>query len=462
MTSLSRRWILVYLATFGVFIGAFAAHLTLRHWRAPFCFAGGRFQPLSSDQMQQTLPIIDLRDAPITSLYYSHIQPPAFDTVRAVLAQLFKGVEEPTLALGVDHGLYNFYSGLFGLIAALLYIWLQRLTSPLVAFIATVVFLGHPALHFYSTFLEASFLSSTAILLYFVVLWETLVMRRSPLPLAVVTLLLFFTRSNFQWPFVLVTALALFIGRFPPREIGRYLLATVPVIGLFLVKQYLLFGLTLTTSFAGLSACHTVAVFPAYEANPHLMEARYDNLALPSVLTRRRRGNGTTNLNHLSYIDYNAELLASAAAKLASDGAWLQLSRYRENIALYFLPSSGYSCHAIVDALPWRSWYDYFFSESRFAMSLLFALLIWLALSRQPGVGTQAAVTGTAQCGPFSIIDRRTGLALALPVLFIFASCILFDRGENQRFKWFLEPVFYVFVVTQFYALWHLGRSDSR
>jgi hypothetical protein len=41
------------------------------------------------------------------------------------------------------------------------------------------------------------------------------------------------------------------------------------------------------------------------------------------------------------------------------------------------------------------------------------------------------------------------GLGLALPVLFVFAASVMFERGENMRFKFFVEPVLYVFIVSQ-------------
>src|SRR6186713_402657 len=48
---------------------------------------GVHFQEWTSEFMQQTLPIAVLRDFPLQSLYYLHIQPPLLDTVRAVIAQ---------------------------------------------------------------------------------------------------------------------------------------------------------------------------------------------------------------------------------------------------------------------------------------------------------------------------------------------------------------------------------------
>jgi hypothetical protein len=62
--------------------------------------------------------------------------------------------------------------------------------------------------------------------------------------------------------------------------------------------------------------------------------------------------------------------------------------------------------------------------------------------------------TGLAT-GALLWIRRRTGsgilrgLGLALPVLFVSVACVMFERDENMRYKFFVEPVLYVFLVAQ-------------
>ena len=41
----------------------------------------------------------------------------------------------------------------------------------------------------------------------------------------------------------------------------------------------------------------------------------------------------------------------------------------------------------------------------------------------------------------------RRGLGLALPALYIAAVTIVFESGENMRYRFFLEPTFFVFIV---------------
>lgn len=426
----------------GIFIGALSFNSMLRKWREPARFDQVRFQVLSSEIMQQTLSVVDLRDNMASSLYYLHIQPPAFDFLRAVIAKTYSFFQpagsDLELVQSVDSSLYSVNAVIFGSIAALSFYWLWRMTSPGLALVATVLLLLHPGMIYYSTFLDGTFLSSAFFLLYFVVLWRCLAGHGSPSLLAVCTLLLFFTRSIFQWPFVLVTAVSLVVGGLPWPAVRRFLVVAVPIVVLFMVKQYLLFGLTVSTSFAGLSLSHTVDLFPQYEANPRLLNPQYDSLNLPPALKRRKKVNGAVNLNHISFLQYNRELLASATAKLWTEDAFVQLNRYWQSMCCYFLPSSRYSAHTIVDVLPWRGWYDFIFSAERLVMLLLFALFLWFAASRGQ--------------------DRCRGVAMALPMLFVFAISILFDRGENMRFKWFVEPVLFIFLVTRFHALWACCR----
>jgi hypothetical protein len=41
--------------------------------------------------------------------------------------------------------------------------------------------------------------------------------------------------------------------------------------------------------------------------------------------------------------------------------------------------------------------------------------------------------------------DWRRAAALVLPILYVAAITILLEKGENMRFRYFLEPVLFVF-----------------
>jgi hypothetical protein len=42
-------------------------------------------------------------------------------------------------------------------------------------------------------------------------------------------------------------------------------------------------------------------------------------------------------------------------------------------------------------------------------------------------------------------------VGLVLPVLFIFLVCILYEKPENMRYKYFIEPVLFAFIFSQGY-----------
>jgi hypothetical protein len=92
-----------------------------------------------------------------------------------------------------------------------------------------------------------------------------------------------------------------------------------------------------------------------------------------------------------------------------------------------------------VDRLPWREAYDQVFSGD---------LLPWAVI-----VAASLAFARTWR-------RWRVALAVALPVVYVFLVSVMAERGENMRFKFFLEPTFYVLVASQAYwtgcRLWAL------
>ena len=55
------------------------------------------------------------------------------------------------------------------------------------------------------------------------------------------------------------------------------------------------------------------------------------------------------------------------------------------------------------------------------------------------------------------------GLGILLPGLFVVLVSVLADKGENMRFKFFVEPVMIVFLVSQAAAVIHRpGRGPSQ
>jgi hypothetical protein len=116
-------------------------------------------------------------------------------------------------------------------------------------------------------------------------------------------------------------------------------------------------------------------------------------------------------------------------------GLW---ASYRSNVDLFVEPSSDYSRNEIVDRLPWRKRADWIFSGWR---------LIWLAI-------------GALSLSVWQSRRRlRAGLAVLLPVAYVLVASIVGERGENTRFKFFLEPTLYVLIAAQLHRMVRQGAA---
>ena len=95
----------------------FLFHILLHYWMTPYAQHGLYFQRWPSDVMMQTLSIEDLRDAPFESLNNLFIQPPMFDVIRAILANIWDNPDGMTLLRNVDRSLYVVGAALGGFFA---------------------------------------------------------------------------------------------------------------------------------------------------------------------------------------------------------------------------------------------------------------------------------------------------------------------------------------------------------
>jgi hypothetical protein len=254
-----------------------------------------------------------------------------------------------------------------------------------------------------------------------------------------VTLALFFTRSIFQWPAIVVFAACLYLCGVPRRQIVTYVIFTGLVSGFYLAKQQYLFGLLSTSSFAGVNLANSIGA--------GIGSAKYDGFlddpghptaadpSMPSVLTSKTKIAGQPNFNNIDYLHLNNQLLARYEKRLVKVPVGELVQSYMENATIYFRPSSTYSSqHVIVDRLPWKWPYERAFSAPVLPILLFLAFAMWCLRVIRAGSLAQ-------------------GVGMLLPGLYIMFVSIFSDKGENMRFKFFLEPVMFVFLASQFYAL---------
>jgi hypothetical protein len=406
----------------------------------PFAHEGTYFQEHSSEDMMQTASLVDLRERPAETLLVLHIQPPLLDALRAALARLWPDAGRRALVLRVDRGLYLVWAIVYASMGVLVFRWLRPLLSRAwIAGLAALAFFFHPAAIHYATFLEGTLLTSFGILWLSYALWRVPA-RGATLSLAAAYLLLFLVRSIFQWPALVVLLAALLLRHAPRRSVLVFALACGAIVASFMLKQYLVLGTTSTSSFAGMSCLQALGEEPVIGLTsptdtplgpffPRLFPG-----GAPAALTRETKIGGAHDFNHLADLRNGRALAARCRERLTSDPLGRTLAAWAENVAIFLQPSSRYlTSHVIVDRLPWRGPYDWVFSGPRLALLLAAAALVWVR-----------GRTGS---------DLWRGLGLALPLLFVSAVSVMFDRSENMRFKFFVEPVLYVFLVAQAGAL---------
>lgn len=418
-------------------IAGFSAQVGLQQWMRPAATKGIYFQAYSTETLMQTVSIEDLRNEPLTSLWNIHIQPPLFDLLRATIAAFYPHLRPDRLVVKVDQKVYLVWAGCFGVLAGLMFLWFSAMNMPpWLSIPGVLLFLAHPATILYTTMLDTTILSSVLIFWAYYLVWrQAHNPQASIVPLVIAVLALFFTRSIFQWPAILVFAFSLLLFRVRLRKVVLFFLIVGGISGLYLVKQNSQFGLLSTSSFTGLNLNRSIGydeMGTYWRFGTFLGRSDVDS-SMPKVLTRRRKVSGTPNFNNAAFLGLNRQLKEAFTKRLKSLSISQLVSSYLDNLNRYFLPSSSYSKDVIVERLPWRNIFDKIFSAPILPLLLAAAGLIWLV---RP-------------------VDRKyaTGIGLVLPGLFVFLVSVLFEKGENMRFKFFLEPVFFVFIVSQFFQL---------
>jgi hypothetical protein len=235
----------------------------------------------------------------------------------------------------------------------------------------------------------------------------------------------------FQWPFLVVAAASLALIGTTWRRLAVLVAAVGLVMGAYVAKQRILFGLTFTSSFAADNFCKGLHEYcPGVTATPR---PPMPDPARARVLSRTAKLDGEYNYNQVAFLRRSFAQMAEYR-QLLRTRTWRQnADALRRNVAFWLRPSSRYTAHVLVDRLPWRRPFDFVFSGATLVVLLAAAALSWL-------VGVRA--------------DRlRVGLALALPVAYVFTVSVLFEGGENMRFKFFLEPALFVFLAAQTAAL---------
>jgi len=417
---------------FRIALGAFVFLLLLMTLCRSLTDDGVHFQPWTSDRLMQTVALEDLRHDPVTSLEWNHIQPPMLDLIRAAIVSLVPNRSEFEALQFVDFWLLILWAGLYAALGGLAFRWGCELAGRRVGFWCAGIVLLHPATIFYATMVDSTLLTALLTLAMLRALWLARDGRMvSIVKLSAIYLALFYTRSMFQWPFPLVLAFSLSMMRVPRRVVLAFLVITIFGSGIHVAKQLGRFDTVFTSSLSGFNLTRSVGMDDT-EIYLHMLDDRADEpLAAgrdPAVLTRPMIRDGIPNFNHRAYLDESHRLLRVYRDYLLLTPPSEILRGYLFNLWLYVQPSSRYTRHAIVDQLPWRRISDRLLAFPLVLIPTLLAMVAWLqAAGRRSGL--------------------RTALGMAAPVVSIVLLSVLCERGENMRYKFFLEPAWIVFLV---------------
>jgi len=199
----------------------------------------------------------------------------------------------------------------------------------------------------------------------------------------------------------------------------------------FLAKQYVLFGLTTTSSFGPDSFCKGLSEYCHGTTKVELPKTTDRFNAF--VLRRAEKLNGEYNYNQEAFLKRSFSQMEEYKALLRRLTPGRAIELLGINLDFYLRPTSRHSSHVIVDRLPWRTPFEFVLAGWRFVALLVLSAAFWFR-----GCAKQ---TGEARRGAL-----LRGLGLALPALYVAAVTIVFESGENMRYRFFLEPTLFVFL----------------
>jgi hypothetical protein len=408
---------------------------------------GVHFQSWTSDDMQQTLPIAVLRESPLRSLYYLHIQPPLLDALRSIVAHFVQPDRNTSLVVAADRWLYIVQVLVFGFTSMRMYQWARRLTDRWFAPLLWLAWIVHPAPLAYATLLDSTSLSSSFIFLFCYELWRLQRPDGSIRRLAIVGLCVFFTRTVFQWYYVPLTVVALALSQVTWRRITVFVAISALGVVPWLAKQKVLFGTLSTTTFTGY---HQAGIIWYHPTDEELKAARRQLDYRYPVAAKQYEGGKAFNtesvaVDNLVYAKLSAQQWAAHRSSCI-EGLWRS---FKQNYESFWAPSSRYKPNVMVDALPWRRAYDWLFSGARYRWLLYLGALAWI-------VCLPARWQGADRRPKAVLMHLGRELAWLIIPAFVFATSMLANRYEwveNDRLKFFLDPLFFLFVATCAYNL---------
>jgi len=437
------------LTLFIVFFISLFFLLSLEHTAAPLTKDGVHFQHYTSDHLMQSLKSSSLREHPFKSLWYLHKLPPLYDGIRALIIGCLQNVPGEAILLKLDQSIYAIWAVCYGIMAMLVYQWLSLLTSRRFAFYLSMVWILHPAPIYYATYTDPTILVSLGVLWLFYELWLFYSKSGSVIRLALSATLLFYLRSSFPWYFFVLLTVCLMLMKIPRKQLMKFILISAILITPYLVKQYHVFKVIDSTNLG-----YHRYFLVAGDSHP-IAEARAIGAAIPWRYPKEASLSvGCLNAEPFWRENFGYHKLANQYILAHPFESLKNIARtfFVYNWTGYWRPSWNFcGPNHVVLLLPWQDALKVFLTYPTTFIILVFAILLWRRGRKEAGL---------------SVFDDRI-LGLILPWIYIFLTSTLVNgdgKGatESIRYKFFLEPVYYVFIMAQIYRLLVVGESQTK
>jgi len=386
---LRQHWLMPTLVAVVSALGLNQAQWAFRNANAENLPGGYLLQEWSSESMMQTLALKDMFAFGPMALWYDHLYPPLQDALRYAysLPDLYHRM--PPNYGSVDLHLYLTYAWCFGLVNAIVYLWVRDLTrNGWWALAVTVLWAIAPGYLTNMMLLDSTPLAMAFISAAFYFLYRFLRTRRLGYVswFLAATLLASLSRNITQAHVLLVIVVFVALTWWLSTKRAWWVMAiNLVLLGLLFVmpvKQQVLYGTTDTSSFSGIHRVGMIGIDPHTVPEPefpdHILgnaerfQSKYNNTDFIRDNYRLTQG---------SYEAWLGDPIGSAAGALNS----LTIT-----VPEALRPSSEYVDNLLVAELPWKGVYDWVFSGWRYLLILAGAVtVLWWSRGMQ-GMGRWA------------------------------------------------------------------------
>ncbi len=416
---------------------------------------GYRFQDWSSNWTMQTLGLEEMAPFGPKALVYDHIYPPFLDAMRFILMLPETNAGQPPSQMSVDFRLYVVYAIFFGLINAMVYLWVRDLTkSGWWALGATFCWAISPGFLTIMMLLEPTPPALLFIVAAFYFLYRFLKTRRLGYATGffAAVLLASVTRNLMQPHFFAVIVVALIAFWFMASKRAWWALAlNIVLVGLMLVlplKQYIMYDTFDTSTYGGYHRVGPLWIDPRTVA-----DVEYPPDIVDNALAFSSRYNTQETLKD----NYR---LSAAADRFVVEHPFEAVQNLARSVTItmpqIFRPTSEYTQNYLVATLPWRAAFDWVFSTWHYLLLMLAsAVIIILAKGRAgslrllrryawflaffallviPVVWSNRYTPGAEDLGPIWTEATRLKIFLEVPVFVCIAYALwLITRTGRQR-----------------------------